>query len=118
MDSSYLLVYNNSRGTERNYCFCLTTRAAVVELVDTRDSKFRVLTDVPVRFRPAVPVVKEFDYSGFRALLAILAVIASRGASLFHSQYVAAFAATCPRQMAIGFSQDVLVTFPLLAAMR
>lgn len=30
--------------------------AAVVELVDTQDSKFCVLTDVPVRFRLAVPL--------------------------------------------------------------
>ena len=32
------------------------TRAAVVELVDTSDSKYDVHSDVPVQVRPAVPV--------------------------------------------------------------
>lgn len=65
--------------------FCtLPLPAAVVELVDTRDSKFRVLTDVPVRFRLAVP---KYERLQIRRRFYIIAVEAdSRGLSGFQSQ--------------------------------
>jgi hypothetical protein len=38
---------------------CFISRAAMVELVDTQDSKFCVRKDVPVQVRLAVPDSKE-----------------------------------------------------------